>query len=287
MKGQHVTITSEWTPREGERYVLGEGPRFVDGQPLIVDILSGRLIDSDSGRTLIQIDEPLGAVAPLTGRNGWIAAAGTGIALIDPDGVEWLAKPEVSADTPMRMNDGVADPMGRFWAGSMAYDNRPGAGSLYRVGVDRTVDRVLNDLTVPNGPAFSNDGSVMYLADSARGVIFRFDVDTTLGDLGPAVEWVRVEGGSPDGMCVDENDHLWSAVWGGSRIDRYAPDGTRTASVPVPVTQPTAVLITPDKRILVTSASFGFDQPQVDDGAVFVAETTVAAAPAARYGPSN
>ncbi|WP_399936759.1 SMP-30/gluconolactonase/LRE family protein [Streptomyces sp. BBFR25] len=37
------------------------------------------------------------------------------------------------------MNDGVAEPWGRFWAGSMAYDNTPNAGTLYRVDNDGTV----------------------------------------------------------------------------------------------------------------------------------------------------
>ncbi|WP_229874401.1 SMP-30/gluconolactonase/LRE family protein [Amycolatopsis deserti] len=52
---------------------------------------------------------------------GWIAAAGRGIAILD-DGVRWLARvvPE-----SMRMNDGVADGSGRFWAGAMAWDARP------------------------------------------------------------------------------------------------------------------------------------------------------------------
>ncbi|MFE9452249.1 SMP-30/gluconolactonase/LRE family protein [Streptomyces sp. NPDC006739] len=34
------------------------------------------------------------------------------------------------------MNDGVTDPAGRFWAGNMAYDGTPGAGSRYRTDPD-------------------------------------------------------------------------------------------------------------------------------------------------------
>jgi hypothetical protein len=90
----------------------------------------------------------------------------------------------------------------------------------------------------------------MYLADSARGLILRLAPDPTTGDLGEPEVFARVEGGSPDGMTVDDDGHLWSAVWGGARLDRYAPDGTLTGSVPVPARQPTSVLITPDRRIL-------------------------------------
>jgi sugar lactone lactonase YvrE len=65
---------------------------------------------------------PLGAIAPVAGRPGtWIAAAGTGIALIGEDGaLTWLDRPEDRSPVPMRMNDGCCDPGGRFWAGSMA-----------------------------------------------------------------------------------------------------------------------------------------------------------------------
>ncbi|MEU0949669.1 SMP-30/gluconolactonase/LRE family protein [Streptomyces canus] len=48
----------------------------------------------------------------------WFAAAGTGIALLTADGaLEWLDRSDGRTPVPSRMNDGVADPAGRFWAG--------------------------------------------------------------------------------------------------------------------------------------------------------------------------
>ena len=37
------------------------------------------------------------------------------------------------------MNDGICDPAGRFWAGTMAIDERQAAGSLYRLDPDGQV----------------------------------------------------------------------------------------------------------------------------------------------------
>ncbi|MFG2630718.1 SMP-30/gluconolactonase/LRE family protein [Streptomyces sp. NPDC048473] len=97
-------------------YELGEGARWVDGRLVFVDILTGRLFEapgsapsSGPARELLRLDVPLGAVAPVQGRPGhWIAAAGTGIALLDPDGrTEWLARPEDHTRVHTRMNDGV------------------------------------------------------------------------------------------------------------------------------------------------------------------------------------
>src|ERR1700754_1336001 len=113
---------ASWTALPGERFGLGEGLRLDGEQLIMVDILSGRLLRLPPGLAgpppvLVGWTEPLGALAGLPG-GGWIAAAGTGIALLRP-GAEprWLARPEDRAAHRMRMNDGAADPQGRFWAG--------------------------------------------------------------------------------------------------------------------------------------------------------------------------
>jgi sugar lactone lactonase YvrE len=252
----------------------------------MVDIPTGRLLAVESGDLLAALDVPLGAVAPRPG-GGWLAAAGTGFAVLDADGaVEWLARPEDGAPVGMRMNDAVADPAGRFWAGSMALaegvEGSEGAGSLYRVDLDGTVHRVLDGLTVPNGPVFSADGTVLYLAESAHGIIHRADVDPATGDLGPLETFARVSGGNPDGMTVDADGNLWSAVHGGGRLDRYRPDGTVLERIEVPAAQPTSVCLTaqPPYRAVVTSARDGLTAPGPDDGAVLVAPVTVAGRPA-------
>lgn len=48
----------------------------------------------------------------------------------------------------------------------MAYDERAGAGTLYRLGTDRTVDVVLKSVTVSNGIGFSPDHSLAYYVDT-------------------------------------------------------------------------------------------------------------------------
>ncbi len=167
-----------------QRYQLGEGARWVEDRLVFVDILSGRLLEvggdaPGDARQVTRLDVPLGAAAPVAGAAGkWIVAAGTGIGLLHGDGtLEWLDRPEDSNPAPARMNDGVCDPAGRFWAGSMAYDATPGAGSLYRADPDGTVRRLLDGITVPNGPAFDPDGDTLYYADSPTGVVYRCAID--------------------------------------------------------------------------------------------------------------
>ncbi|MFI5877261.1 SMP-30/gluconolactonase/LRE family protein [Streptomyces sp. NPDC051445] len=274
-------------------YELAEGGRWVDGRYVYVDILDGRLRELRDGTTapreLARLDVPLGAVAPVADRPGaWIAAAGTGIALLTPDGtLEWLDRPEDRTPVPSRMNDGVADPAGRFWAGSMAYDGTRGAGSLYRTDPDGTVVRVLDGLTIANGPAFTADGSTLYLADTAMGTVLRCRVDPVSGDLLGSPEVFARPGageGSPDGMTVDEEGCLWVALWGAGEVRRYHPDGRLLDTVTVPAPHPTSVCLHPDGgRLFVTTARYGVKSPTAASGAVLGVPVPVGGPPACSW----
>ncbi|MCX5126782.1 SMP-30/gluconolactonase/LRE family protein [Streptomyces sp. NBC_00347] len=281
----HVEV---WAAGDHE---LGEGARWIDGRLVYVDILSGRLLEvadltgSRTPREIVRLDVPLGAVAPILDHPGhWIAAAGTGIALITPDGsLDWLARPEDRSPVPTRMNDGVCDPQGRFWAGSMAYDATPGAGSLYRTDRDGSVHRVLDGLTIVNGPAFNGTGDLLYVADSAAGIIHRYTLDTD-GNPVDREDFARITaGGAPDGMTVDIDGCLWAAIWGHGAVHRYHPDGTLLSALRLPTPQPTSVCLTPSGgRLLITTARHGLTHPAEPAGSVLCAPVD-ASAPEARF----
>lgn len=278
-------MTPELRPTRPDRLELGEGIRWTGSGIVLVDILAGRLLSAPDDptaalHTVAQLPVPLGAVAPLTGHSGtWVAAAGTGICLLHPDGgTDWLARPEDDAPTPMRMNDAVADPFGRFWAGSMAYDAEEGAGSLYRLDRDGTVVRVLEGITVPNGPAFTPDGGVMYLADSARGVVRRYPVDPVTAALGAPRDFVTIGEGSPDGMAVDVEGAVWIAVWGTGTVRRHLPDGTLDRTLRLPARQPAGLCLAHDV-LHITTAHVGLPAPDPDDGAVYTVRVDVPGTP--------
>ena len=191
-------------------------------------------------------------------------AAGPGFLFVDPAGsVSELAQPDAGR-TDVRMNDGACDPQGRFWAGTMAYDESPGAGVLYRLELDGSCTRVLTGLTISNGIGWSPDGATMYLADSGTGRVEAFDFDGGSGDISRRRTLVRIEqpGVVPDGLTVDEDGGIWVALWGGGAIQRYAPDGSVLATVRLPVDRPTSCAFGgPDRATLfVTTARAGLDE---------------------------
>jgi sugar lactone lactonase YvrE len=276
-----------------ERLELGEGARWVDGRLVLVDILSGRLLaDGRTGQaleTLAELDVPLGAVAPIRGApNTWIAAAGTGACILTQAGdISWICRVASSSPVAMRVNDATSDAVGRFWFGTMAYDATKDAGSLYRVDRDGTVTPVLDRITVPNGPAFTEDGTTMYLADSARGLVCRYRVNPVTGELGEIelfADFAHVPG-HPDGMTVDHEGAVWIACWGGGTVRRYLPDGTPDRVIELPAAQPAAVCLGgPDGRLLhVTTAAYGLNPPGAHDGAVFTVPVEVPGLPAAAF----
>jgi sugar lactone lactonase YvrE len=187
------------------------------------------------------LDRHVGAVAPV-GSGGYVVAAGQGFLFVDEDGsVSELAQPE-AGHVEVRMNDGACDPQGRFWAGTMAYDESPGAGTLYRLELDGRCSTVLTGLTISNGIGWSPDGETMYLSDSGNGVVEAFDFDGTTGALTGRRTLVRVDrsGVAPDGLTVDQQGDLWVGLYGGWAVNRYRPDGSLRATVHMPVAQVTS-----------------------------------------------
>jgi sugar lactone lactonase YvrE len=136
------------------------------------------------------------------------------------------------------MNEGGCDPDGRFYCGSMAYDQRAGAASLYRLDRDRSVHVVLTGVTVSNGLDWSPDGSLAYYNDTATRQVTVFDYDTESGLTGRRV-FAHVDG-RPDGLTVDADGGVWVALSGGGAVHRYSPGGQLEDVVEVPARKVTA-----------------------------------------------
>jgi sugar lactone lactonase YvrE len=229
------------------RTTLGEGPVWDDRERCVwwVDILGESIHRTDplTGQDdVIPVGQMVGALG-LRERGGLVVAVRDGFVAVDPASgrIERLA--EVEADRPSsRMNDGKVDPQGRFWAGTTDIDHRPGLGTLYRLDADLSVRPMLADVTISNGLDWTGDGATMYFIDTPTRQVDRFSFQPSTGSIGDRTRAVPIRPGtgSPDGMTLDAEDHLWVALWDGWAVERYRPDGTLELRVEVPAAQATS-----------------------------------------------
>lgn len=206
---------------------------------------------------------PISAVA-VRKAGGLVVAMGDGFARVDPSrrSVEWIALPEADR-RGTRMNDGRTDRQGRFWAGSICEEPgkpaRP-VGSLYRLDADGSCTRMVGDIGISNGLAWSPDGTTMYHSDSITPFVWRWDYDVVTGDI--ANRQIHIDlsdiGAVADGATVDREGCYWVAIPFKGLVRRYDPDGRLMRSIPLPVDAPTCCEFGgPDLDILyVTSATF-------------------------------
>jgi sugar lactone lactonase YvrE len=139
------------------------------------------------------------------------------------------------------MNEGGCDPDGRFYCGSMEYDQKPGAASVYRLDPDGSVRMVLEGVTISNGLEWSPDGTRAYYTDTATHRIDLFDYDRAAGLTGrrPFVD-LAGEGRYPDGLTVDSEGGVWVALADGGAVRRYDVDGRLSGVIELPATKVTA-----------------------------------------------
>jgi sugar lactone lactonase YvrE len=267
------------------RYAHGEGARWDArrGELLWVDIGAGRVLraslDEVDAPAVHQAGTTVGAVTPRED-GGWLLAAGRGLLALDEDGTQ---RPVAELEPEgVRMNDASCDPQGRFWAGSMAFDQTPGAASLHRLDADGSVHPVLRGLTISNGLGWSPDATVMYLNDSGPSTTWAFDVEPETGTLSGQRALVEHTDGACDGMAVDDEGCLWIPLWGGSAVDRFDPAGRRIGRVSVDASQPSDCCLV-DGRLIITTATNGLWEPGPADGLLHVAEVGVGGPPVTPY----
>ncbi len=227
----------------------GEGPVWwpedgssAAGRLRYVDLMAGRILTMRDDGDVDVLDVP-GPVAAFfrPRRSGGIVVGAEHAILISDDATapNWRTLATLIDDPAVRLNDGGCDPVGSLYAGSMRYDQATGGARLYEVTATGAVTGVLDDVTISNGIAWSPAGDRAYYNDTPTGTTWVFDWTAEAG-LHHRRAAFTVDGGGPDGLCVDAEGNVWTAVYGGSRVEGHAPDGRLIERIELPVTNITA-----------------------------------------------
>ena len=231
--------------------IIGESPLWSPHERVLywVDI-AGQKIHRFNPQTTqsdtFNLPQPVTAVG-LRQKGGLVITLAKNFAFFDPqtEVLEMLANPE--EDKPAnRFNDAKCDRQGRFWAGTMGAVNMDApVGSLYRLDTNLGVTRLQTEVRLANGLAWSPDNRIFYFTESRRYSIYAYDFDAQTGNIHNRrlfVAFDRKAGGIPDGLTVDAQGFIWSALYGGGRVVRYSPAGAVERVVELPVPCPTSCI---------------------------------------------
>ncbi len=231
----------------GHRCVHAEGPIWSDEERKLywTDIESRALWRLDPGPgAAVSWNMPQKVCSlAFRERGGLLIAFEKSLSFYDLDAPAERRIVDVETDLPMtRLNDGRCDRQGRFVVGGFDSTEK-GLSAAYRLDVDLSLHRLFGGLSSANSTCFSLDGRTLYYADSPQAVIWAFDYDADCGE--PRNRRVfcdfRDQPGIPDGSVIDADGCLWNAQWNGSRVVRYAPDGSVDRVIEIPCRNPTSL----------------------------------------------
>ncbi|MBU6225225.1 MAG: SMP-30/gluconolactonase/LRE family protein [Burkholderiales bacterium] len=262
-------MTNNYTLISEARCETGESPVWLAQESALywVDIPLGKIYRWHAFSNQLsqwQMPEMAGCIARCSS-GGWLVAMETGIYQVQLE-IHGVCTPTKLAHTahptqPMRFNDGRCDRQGRFLSSTMFNDTKAGknVGALYRFEIGHQLTRLLGDLIVPNGLAFSPDGRTMYLADThaSRQTIWMFDYDVDTGT--PHNQRVFVDmhqhHGRPDGAAIDADGCYWVCATDAGLVSRFTPQGKLDRSLAVPTAKPAMCAFGGDKldTLFVTS----------------------------------
>ena len=271
---------------------LGEAPAWdAKTQTLYwVDVLEKRVYAGS--KLFIQLDDYVGCLAPRKD-GGLVIAQRFGFWSFEPDTNKLitLASPK-GEPSNNRFNDGKCDPRGRFVAGTMDHNEQEASGSLYSLSVDGRVKRLLKDIRISNGIAWSPDFKTMYFIDTPTKDVKAFDYDIETGQIANPRVIIHFADtfGFPDGMTSDMDGNLWIAMWNGARITQWKPDGTLLEQFAVPALQVTSCVFggVDMDELFITSARVGMDAASLgkypQSGGIFRMKTNVTGMPTFEFG---
>ena len=273
--------------------LLGEGPTWdAKTQTLYwLDILDKRIYAG--AEILIQLDEYVGCMAPRAS-GGLIYTQRASIWMAPPQTPDQPASAQQTVAAALsgepantRFNDGKCDPRGRFLAGTMDLNESDPLGSLYSFE-GATVTKLLDNITISNGMAWSPDHQTFYYIDTPTRTVRAFDYDLNTGAIANprAVIHVPEALGWPDGMTSDTQGNLWIAMWGGAQVTRWNPQtGQLLEQIAVPAKNVSSCVFGGKhmNELYLTSARKGLDEATLQQypltGGVFRLQTNVEGLP--------
>jgi sugar lactone lactonase YvrE len=205
MPEQHILMTG---------LAFGESPRWHDDRLWLSDMGTHEVVAIDLNGT----SEVIARVPGMPMGTGWLPD-GRMLIVSSRDGLLLRREPDGSLVTHADLtdlgehpwSDMVVDGRGNAYVGNIGFDFPAGevtTGSVALVRPDGSARQVADAVSFPNGMAVTPDNSTLILAESYANRLTAFDVAAD-GSLSNRRVWATLDGGFPDGICLDAENAVW------------------------------------------------------------------------------
>ncbi len=237
------------------RCIVGEGPLW--------DARNQRLLTVDiQGKRLRSMDWLTGSITdtvlpqqpgfPVLCEDGQVlAGCEDGVYLVSDGNFRRVS--QVCPIKGQRFNEGKVGPDGNLYLGTFSRDY---TAAFYRMDSKGVLAELFDGVGNSNGLDWDEAG-YFYYNDTPLGRTDRFAVlpDGTLADRQTVC---RYERGAPDGMTIDTDGNLWTALWGSGTVVCIDPrTGNILDTISLPVSQPSSCAFAGDdlKTLVITTAA--------------------------------
>jgi sugar lactone lactonase YvrE len=271
--------------------LVGEGPLYDEKNNTLyaLDIRSKSVIRTDlatGAQAVTTYPQEIGCIA-LTASGRLLAGMTDGIYYLREDGtLEAFLVPEKLAGR--RFNDGKVGPDGHYYIGTISTATEADA-AFYHVSPAGEMEQLLFPVGNSNGLAWNKEATLLYYCDTRSHQIDVFDFDGENHSIRNRRCVIRIpaELGSPDGMTIDDQGHLWVALWAGSGLLHIDPTEQKILEkLPFPAKNVTCCTFVGEdfSQLAVTSAAFGTDPAQNPrEGNTFLIQPGVRGLPTNRF----
>jgi len=194
---------------------LGESPRWHDGRLWLCDWIAGEIlvVDGAGGRDVVARLPSFPFSIDWLPDGRLVVVCGHALQTVEADGT---LRPyaDLTGLSEFGWNEIVVDPRGNAYVNNVGFDLMGGApaapGIVAMVTAGGQARQVADDVWFPNGMAITPDGSTLLVAESYRSRLTAFAIDDDAG-LSDRGLWADLDGGVPDGICLDVDGAVWYA----------------------------------------------------------------------------